>query len=94
MAGASATAASATAAPASGAPARGVADIVRSALAEDLGAGDVTAAATVPAGRRGRATITQKERGVIYGLEPAVLALFQVHHRERGQGVTSRRIEL
>jgi len=49
-------------------------ELVRAALAEDLGAGDVTSAATVPVGARGRATVTQKERGVIYGLEPAVLA--------------------
>jgi nicotinate-nucleotide pyrophosphorylase (carboxylating) len=57
-----------------------VAELVRAALAEDLGAGDVTSAATVPLDARGRATITQKERGVIYGLEPAVLA-FQMLDR-------------
>jgi nicotinate-nucleotide pyrophosphorylase (carboxylating) len=49
-------------------------ELVGAALAEDLGAGDVTSAATVPLDARGRATITQQERGVIYGLEPAVLA--------------------
>jgi nicotinate-nucleotide pyrophosphorylase len=32
------------------------------ALAEDLGAGDVTAEATVPAGARARAQIVQKAR--------------------------------
>jgi nicotinate-nucleotide pyrophosphorylase (carboxylating) len=53
---------------------RGLADVVRWALAEDLGDGDVTSEATVPAAARGRATITQKQPGVIYGLEPAVLA--------------------
>jgi nicotinate-nucleotide pyrophosphorylase (carboxylating) len=51
-----------------------LAELVRAALAEDLGEGDVTSAATVALDVRGRATITQKERGVIYGLEPAVLA--------------------
>jgi nicotinate-nucleotide pyrophosphorylase (carboxylating) len=38
-----------------------VADIIRRALAEDVGQGDITTAATVPAGRRGRARITVKE---------------------------------
>ncbi|MGH7879298.1 MAG: nicotinate-nucleotide diphosphorylase, partial [Candidatus Binataceae bacterium] len=36
-------------------------DLVRRALAEDVGQGDITTAATVPAGRRGRARITVKE---------------------------------
>jgi nicotinate-nucleotide pyrophosphorylase (carboxylating) len=45
--------------------------IVREALAEDLGSGDVTAQATVPAAARGRARITQKAPGVIAGLEVA-----------------------
>ena len=39
------------------------------ALAEDVGDGDVTTAATVPAGARGRALITQKAPGVVYGLD-------------------------
>jgi nicotinate-nucleotide pyrophosphorylase (carboxylating) len=38
---------------------------VRRALAEDLGQGDITTAATVPAGHRGRARITVKEPGGI-----------------------------
>jgi nicotinate-nucleotide pyrophosphorylase (carboxylating) len=38
-----------------------VADIIRRALAEDVGQGDITTAATVPHGRRGRARITVKE---------------------------------
>ncbi|MBV8999486.1 MAG: carboxylating nicotinate-nucleotide diphosphorylase [Solirubrobacterales bacterium] len=46
-------------------------DIVDRALAEDVGAGDVTTAATVPEGARGRARITQKAPGVIYGLDVA-----------------------
>jgi len=40
-------------------------ELVRRALAEDLGQGDITTAATVPAGRRGRARITVKEPGGI-----------------------------
>jgi nicotinate-nucleotide pyrophosphorylase (carboxylating) len=49
-------------------------ELVRCALDEDIGAGDVTSAATVPAGARARARITQKAPGVIYGLDAAELA--------------------
>ena len=45
--------------------------LVQRALAEDLGSGDVTVAATVPAGTRARARVTQKAPGVIYGLDLA-----------------------
>jgi nicotinate-nucleotide pyrophosphorylase (carboxylating) len=47
------------------------ADVVARALAEDLGGGDVTTAATVPAETRARAVIRQKAPGVIYGLDVA-----------------------
>src|ERR1700748_2124805 len=47
------------------------AEIVARALAEDLGDGDVTTAATVPAQTRARAVIRQKAPGVIYGLDVA-----------------------
>ncbi len=43
------------------------------ALAEDVGAGDVTSAATVPADARARGLITQKAPGVVFGLEAAEL---------------------
>ena len=46
-------------------------DLIARALAEDLGAGDVTSDAVVPADATGRATITQKEPGVLTGLEIA-----------------------
>jgi nicotinate-nucleotide pyrophosphorylase (carboxylating) len=46
-------------------------DVVARALAEDLGPGDVTTAATVPAETRARAVIRQKAPGVIYGLDVA-----------------------
>jgi nicotinate-nucleotide pyrophosphorylase (carboxylating) len=46
-------------------------DLVTRALAEDLGPGDVTTAATVPAGTRARARITQKAPGVVFGLDAA-----------------------
>ena len=49
----------------------GSADVVARALAEDLGDGDVTTAATVPADARARAVIRQKAPGVIYGLDVA-----------------------
>jgi nicotinate-nucleotide pyrophosphorylase (carboxylating) len=42
--------------------------IVTRALAEDLGDGDVTTAATVPEHARAQALITQKAPGVIFGL--------------------------
>ncbi len=45
--------------------------IVARALAEDVGEGDVTTAATVPAGARARAVIIQKAPGVVFGLDPA-----------------------
>ena len=48
-----------------------LAGLVRRALAEDLGAGDVTSQATVPEGTRAVATITQKAAGVVFGLEAA-----------------------
>ncbi len=43
-------------------------ELVRRALAEDLGDGDITSEATVPAEARARARIVQKESGVVYGL--------------------------
>ncbi|HEX4464213.1 MAG TPA: carboxylating nicotinate-nucleotide diphosphorylase [Solirubrobacterales bacterium] len=44
-------------------------ELVAAALAEDVGSGDVTSEATVPAEARGRARIVQKQPGVVYGLE-------------------------
>jgi nicotinate-nucleotide pyrophosphorylase (carboxylating) len=43
-------------------------ETVARALAEDLGEGDVTSEATVPAEARARARIVQKSPGVVYGL--------------------------
>jgi len=48
--------------------------LVRRALDEDVGSGDLTTQATVPAGLRARARITQKQPGVLYGLDAAKLA--------------------
>jgi nicotinate-nucleotide pyrophosphorylase (carboxylating) len=46
-------------------------ELVARALLEDLGPGDVTTEAVVPEDARGRATITQKASGVVFGLEAA-----------------------
>lgn len=46
-------------------------ELVRRALAEDIGSGDVTTAATVAPGTHAIARITQKAPGVVYGLEVA-----------------------
>ena len=45
--------------------------LVAAALAEDVGAGDVTSAATVEPALRGRAQITQKAPGVVFGVDVA-----------------------
>jgi nicotinate-nucleotide pyrophosphorylase (carboxylating) len=45
--------------------------IVARALEEDVGAGDVTTSATVPPTTRARARITQKQPGVVFGLDAA-----------------------
>lgn len=46
-------------------------ELIDRALAEDLGAGDLTSKAVVPAGSRARGSIVQKAPGVLAGLEPA-----------------------
>jgi nicotinate-nucleotide pyrophosphorylase (carboxylating) len=49
----------------------GLLALVRRALDEDVGSGDVTTTATVPEGARARGLITQKAPGAIYGLDAA-----------------------
>jgi len=56
----------------------GLAALVRAALAEDIGGGDVTTEATVAEAARARALITQKAPGVIYGLRAAELTFEQL----------------
>jgi nicotinate-nucleotide pyrophosphorylase (carboxylating) len=51
--------------------------LVARALAEDVGAGDVTTEAAVPEGARARARIVQKEPGVVYGLGVVAEAMRQ-----------------
>ena len=46
-------------------------DIVERALAEDVGDGDATTAATVAPALRARALVTQKAPGVVYGIDVA-----------------------
>jgi len=72
--------------------------IVRAALAEDVGSGDVTTLATVPETARAEALITQKAPGVVFGtwlaeatfreLDPAVVTeplCREGEWRERGE---------
>jgi nicotinate-nucleotide pyrophosphorylase (carboxylating) len=53
-------------------------EIVRAALAEDVGSGDATTLATVGAAARARATVTQKAPGVLFGLDAAEAAFGQL----------------
>lgn len=46
-------------------------DVIRRALAEDLGAGDITSECFIPADHRSSARIVAKERGVLAGMEVA-----------------------
>jgi nicotinate-nucleotide pyrophosphorylase (carboxylating) len=63
-------------------------ELVARALLEDLGPGDVTAEAVVPEDAQGRATITQKEPGVVFGLDVAAEVF-----RQTGAGELERRAE-
>jgi len=57
-------------------------DTVRAALAEDIGAGDVTTSATVDAGQRAQAVLVAKTRCVLAGLDVAAEAVILefAHH--------------
>ncbi len=48
-------------------------ELVRRALVEDVGRGDVTTEATIPAGTRSKARIVTREAGIIAGLPMAAL---------------------
>jgi nicotinate-nucleotide pyrophosphorylase (carboxylating) len=63
-------------------------ELVARALLEDLGPGDVTAEAVVPEDAQGRATITQKEPGVVFGLDVAAEVF-----RQTGAGELEGRAE-
>jgi nicotinate-nucleotide pyrophosphorylase (carboxylating) len=66
-------------------PGEPLSEIVRRALAEDLGPGDVTTAATVPADAHAHARIVQKQPGVAFGLDLVGEAMRQcgVEHVDR-----------
>jgi nicotinate-nucleotide pyrophosphorylase (carboxylating) len=60
-----------------GALERPLGEVVRHALAEDVGSGDVTSLATVPEDARAQARIVQKQPGVVFGLAAVAEALSQ-----------------
>jgi nicotinate-nucleotide pyrophosphorylase (carboxylating) len=66
-------------------PGESLQEAVARALAEDVGPGDATSAATVPAGARARARIVQKQPGVVFGLDAVEEAMRQcgVEHLDR-----------
>jgi nicotinate-nucleotide pyrophosphorylase (carboxylating) len=63
-------------------------ELVARALLEDLGSGDVTAEAVVPEEATGHALITQKEPGVVFGLDVAAEVF-----RQTGAGALTDRAE-
>jgi len=71
-------------------PAERYRDLVRRALAEDIGKGDITTEGTVPRGRKAHAVLLAKSRCVVAGLDLAAEAFRQldpsaeiyVHHRD------------
>jgi nicotinate-nucleotide pyrophosphorylase (carboxylating) len=63
----------------------GLRSLVRRALEEDVGACDVTTQATVNAGARARALISQKAPGVIYGLAAAEAVFAELDPDVRAQ---------
>jgi len=63
-----------------------VQELIDRALAEDLGAGDLTTAALVPDGATARARIEQKASGVIAGLQVAESVFRRVDPRLRWYG--------
>lgn len=80
-------------------PVEDLALTVGRALAEDLGSGDVTTAATVATDARARAVITQKQPGVVYGMAAAELVFRGVEpevalERRAEEGVWRQRGEV
>jgi nicotinate-nucleotide pyrophosphorylase (carboxylating) len=57
-------------------------DLVARALAEDVGRGDVTAEAMVPAGAEATARIVQKQPGIVFGLDVAAEVFGQAGARQ------------
>jgi nicotinate-nucleotide pyrophosphorylase (carboxylating) len=59
--------------------------LIRQALREDLGSGDLTSRAVIPAKLRVRARIVAKERGVVSGVKMATLTFGAVDRSVRSQ---------
>ena len=57
----------------------GTEDLIRRALAEDIGEGDHTALSTIPAASRGAARLLVKQNGVLAGVELAEAILSLIH---------------
>ncbi|MEX2108550.1 MAG: carboxylating nicotinate-nucleotide diphosphorylase [Solirubrobacterales bacterium] len=57
--------------------AESLSEVVARALAEDVGAGDVTSELSIAEGARGRARIVQKQPGVVFGLAAVAEAMRQ-----------------
>ena len=64
-------------------------DLIKEALAEDVGKGDLTSQVTVPKDATVRARIDQKEPGVIAGLDVAEAVFRQVDKSLRFMALTS-----
>jgi nicotinate-nucleotide pyrophosphorylase (carboxylating) len=64
-------------------------ELIQRALAEDLGSGDRTTEAVVPADARARARIEQKQPGVIAGLDVARAVFERVEPRLRFEALVS-----
>lgn len=64
-------------------------DLIKQALAEDIGKGDATSKLTVPRDAEARARIDQKEPGVLAGLEVAEAVFREVDRSLRFMALTS-----
>jgi nicotinate-nucleotide pyrophosphorylase (carboxylating) len=66
-----------------------VKDLIKQALAEDIGKGDATSKVTVPPDAQARARIDQKEPGVVAGLDVAEAVFREVDKSLRFMALTS-----
>ena len=64
-------------------------DLIKQALAEDIGKGDATSKLTVPRDAEARARIDQKEAGVIAGLDVAEAVFREVDKTLQFHALTS-----
>jgi nicotinate-nucleotide pyrophosphorylase (carboxylating) len=58
-------------------------ELVKKAVLEDAGSGDITTLLTIPENQTGKATIVAKEPGVLAGINVAKLVFFDVDHELR-----------